>query len=235
MKTSRILALSVIGLLAFSATDLYSQQPPQQPAQRHNGSRSPESGPGGNGPTQLVALVDFDRLLMNYVRSKYIRDQIRKDREAAETQIRNESKEVEKEKEKLREFKPGTPQFKAMEEQLAQKVNEINFRVKVLQRDFQEREQKALYQLYTEITEEVKRFADAKGIVLVMPYSSEPVDPNVPETMQRQMNKSFVYLNGPDVTEPILQELNRRAVHVAPRAGGPGGSGQAPPRDTKTR
>jgi Skp family chaperone for outer membrane proteins len=232
VKTSRILALSVIGLLAFSATDLYSQQPPQsQPPQRQP---IPGIGTGGNGPA-LVALVDFDRLLMNYVRSKYIRDQIRKDREAAETQIRNESKEVEKEKEKLREFKPGTPQFKAMEEQLAQKVNEINFRVKVLQRDFQEREQKALYQLYTEITEEVKRFADAKGIVLIMPYSSEPVDPNVPETMQRQMNKSFVYLNGPDVTEPILQELNRRAVHTA-KAPGAGGGGQAPVNpNTRTR
>ena len=48
-----------------------------------------------------------------------------------------------------------------------------------------------------------------------MQYSSEPVDPNMPETMQGQLQKSFVYLNGPDITEPILQELNRRAVHTA--------------------
>ncbi len=77
--------------------------------------------------------------------------------------------------------------------------------------------------------DEVKRYADAKGIQLVMPYSSEPVDPNAPETMHRQLSKSFVYLNGPDITEPILQELNRRAVHTVKAPG------NAPPNNTRLK
>jgi Skp family chaperone for outer membrane proteins len=222
VKNSRILAVSVIGLLAFSASDLFSQQPPQRP------QSIPGIGGGSGNAAPIVALVDFERLMTNYVRSKYVRDQIRKDKEAAETTVKKESAELEKEKEKLRELRPGTPMFKALEEQLAQKVSEINVRIKILQRDFQEREQRSFYQLYTEISEEVKRFADAKGIVLVMPYSSEPVDPNVPETMQRQLSKSFVYMNGPDITEPILQELNRRAVQTT--ASRPG---QAPTNPVK--
>ena len=182
----------------------------------------------------MVALVDFERLMTNYVRSKYIRDQIRKDKEGAETAIRKESAEVEKQKEKLKELRPNSREFRKLEEQLASRMAELNVRIKIQQRDFQEREGRQFYALYVEISEEVRRFADAKGIQLVMPYSSEPVDPNVPETMQRQLSKSFVYINGPDITEPVLQELNRRAVHTAKNpgaGGGPGhGSGSGNPR-----
>ncbi len=224
MKTSRMLVLGVAGLLALGTIRLFAQQPP--PRQPSAGGGAPgASGPNGGNPNSVVALVDFERLMTNYVRSKYVRDQIRKDKEAAEQQIRKESAEMEKEKDKLKEYKPGRPEFKQLEEQIAQRISELNVRIKIQQRDFQEREQRAFYQLYTEITEEVKRYADAKGILLVMPYSSEPVDPNVPESMQRALSKSFVYLNGPDISEPILQELNRRAMHTANQRG-PGG--QAP-------
>ncbi len=243
MKNSRILAALVIGLLTGLASNLLAQQPPggppqqQPPAGAPGAQRQPIPGVGNgvtNGPP-LMALVDLERLGTNYVRAKYLRDQIRKDKEAAEGNVRKESAEIEKEKEKLKEFRPNTREFKQLEEQLAQRVAELNVRIKILQRDFQEREQRSFYQLFVEISDEVKRYADAKGIQLVMQYSSEPVDPNAPETMQRHLQKSFVYLNGPDITEPILQELNRRAVHTAgkngpPAAGATGGGGNGPRR-----
>ncbi len=234
MKNSRILAVLVVGLLTLSAAELLAQQPPAQPAQppAQRQAAIPGIGPGINGPS-VVALIDFERLLANYVRSKYVRDQIRKDKEKAEATIKAESAELEKEKEKLRDLRPNSREFRELEERLANRVAEINVRIKILQRDFQEREQRTFYQLYCEISEEVKHYADAKGHLLVMPYSSEPVDPNVPETMQRQLSKSFVYLNGPDITEPILQELNRRAVHAAGKPGAPGS--QAPVNANKTR
>ena len=205
MKTSLTLAVCVSGLLALASGHVAAQPPSQRP-------------PAGNGPP-VVAVVDFERLMTNYVRAKHIREMIRKDKENAETTIRKETAEIEKEKEKLKDYKPGRPEFKQLEEQLAQRVSELNVRFKIQQRDFQEREQKAFYGLYVEISEEVKHYADIKGISLVLPYSSEPVDPNVPESIQKALSRVFVYQNGPDITEPILQELNRRAVATATKGG----------------
>jgi Skp family chaperone for outer membrane proteins len=220
VKTFRTVALGLMGLVALGTSPLLAQQPPGQPPRQPSGNPAVGSG----NPNSVMALVDLERMMNNYVRAKYVRDQIRKDKEAAEAAIRKESQEMEKEKEKLHEFRPGSREFKQLEESIAQRISELNVRIKIQQRDFQEREQKAFFQLYTEVTEEVKRYADAKGILLVMPYSSEPVDPNVPETMQRQLSRSFVYLNGPDITEPILQELNRRATQVAGPRPGAGGN-----------
>ena len=148
MKTSRILAVVWMGLVMCTTSGLLAQQPPQQgppqgpPAGGGAGQppqRQPIPGVGNgitNGPA-MVALVDFERLMTNYVRSKYIRDQIRKDKEGAETAIRKESAEVEKQKEKLKELRPNSREFRELEEQLASRVAELNVRIKIQQRDFQ--------------------------------------------------------------------------------------------------
>lgn len=85
---------------------------------------------------------------------------------------------------------------------------------------------KAMYKIYGEISEEVKRYAQANGLMLVMDYSSDPVDPNVPSTIQRAVSRPFVYQGGPDITDAVLNALNQRAVATRPAAGAGGG---APP------
>jgi len=220
VKTSLILATFVAGLIA--ANSLFAQQPPQgQPGQ-------PVQPRAGAAPTagSVVALFDFDHAIKGYVRAKYLQDQIRKDKELAEAAIRKETAEIEKDKERLKEFKPGSREYKELEERIAQRVSEVNVRFKIQQRDFAERDQKTMFQLITEITEEVKRFSEAKGIAIVMPYSSDPVDTNSPESMQKSLSKAFVYANGADITDQVVQELNRRAM----QARQPGAAGGTAPQ-----
>ena len=75
MKTSRILALSVIGLLAFSATICTPSN-----LNRRSVTRSPVSVPAAT--VRRGRWSTSTDCATNYVRSRYVRDQIRKDREA---------------------------------------------------------------------------------------------------------------------------------------------------------
>ena len=86
---------------------------------------------------------------------------------------------------------------------------------------------KAMYKIYTEITEEVKRYAQANGVLLVMDYSSDQVDPNVPATIQRAVSRPFVYQGGPDITDLILNSAQPESGPTAARANG---AGAAPTR-----
>jgi Skp family chaperone for outer membrane proteins len=220
VKYSLVVATIVASLLA--TNNLFAQQQPPQgaPAQPRTAATAPGSS--------FVALIDFDHALKGYQRAKYMQDQIRKDKEAAEAAIRKETAEIERDKERLKDFKPSSREYKELEERIAQRVSEVNVHFKIQQRDFAERDQKTLFVLITEITDEVKRYSDAKGIVLVLPYSSDPVDMNSQESMQKSLSKSFVYANAPDITDAVLQELNRRAMQATRQ--GAGGASSAPKR-----
>ena len=55
---------------------------------------------------------------------------------------------------------------------------------------------KAMYVIYCEITEEVERYAQANGVVLVMDYPSDKVDIDVPADDSTARQRPFVYQGG---------------------------------------
>ena len=138
--------------------------------------------------------------------------------------MRKDNAQIEALKEKLKDFKPGTADFKRREEEITQRISDLKVRASIEQRDFQERQMKAMYVIYCEITEEVKRYAQANGLALVMDYPSDKVDMDVPATIQRHVQRPFVYQGGPDITKVVLDALNQRAIaNRQPGGGGPGG------------
>ncbi len=164
------------------------------------------------GPMQhsVVAVIDLNHVMNNYVNAKKQVEGLQKDGMAADTNLRKDNAQIEALKEKLKDFKPGSPDYKRMEEEITQRISDLKVRASIEQRDFQERQMKAMYKIYGEISEEVKRYAQANGVLLVMDYSSDPVDPNVPATIQRAVSRPFVYQGGPDITDAVLNALNQR-------------------------
>ena len=75
-----------------------------------------------------------------------------------------------------------------------------------------ERETQIYYNVFQEINYEVRNFADRHGISLVLRYNSEPVDTSNPQSVRAEINKSVVYQRNIDITDSVLNELNRRAV-----------------------
>jgi len=207
VKTSLIPATVVAALVAILATTELQAQKAGAPA----------------APTGGVAVVDVSYIFKYHGRFKQGMEGLKASVEQAEAEFKKEKKAIEGDMEKIQQFKPGTPEYKRGEEDIARKQSEFQVKVALKKKEFGERESKIYFNVYQEVSDEVKYYADKNGIGLVLRFNGDPVDVNNRESVLREINKPIVYQKGIDITPVILDELNRRSgvKPTAPAATGP--------------
>ena len=195
VKTSLLSAAVVAGLLVIvGATSL-----PAQNAQK--------AAAGQN-----VAVIDIGAVFKDHVRFKAMMDKLKADVQAADQSFKGETEKINKSVKQLQDLKPGTPDYKRLEEQVTKEQSDISARASLQKKAFMEREAKIYYSVYQEIQDEVKYYAEAKGVGLVVRHNSEPIDPNNRNSVMAGINKTVVFQQpGLNITNVILNELNRRA------------------------
>ncbi len=163
--------------------------------------------PGGQAPT--VATVDIAYIFKNHLGFKAQIEQMKRDAEAAEDTLKKEQALLKQMVEKLKEFKPGTPDFKKLEEDITQRQANAQVSVSLQKKEFMERETKIHSTIYREIEDAVKYYADRTGIQLVLQFNGDPLDVNNRQSVAMNLNKLVVYQRGIDITPIILESLNR--------------------------
>jgi Skp family chaperone for outer membrane proteins len=191
-------------LAAFAFTNLQAQQSPSSPPR----SATPSAANHG------VAVIDVKYILENYARVKAATDQFNRDFETTGARFKKEKEAINKMVEKIKTFKPGTPEYKKLEEDITQKESDLKVQASLQQKEFAERESRIYLTAYQEISQQVKTYADRNGITLVLRFQGAPPDPNNREAVQAELFKMVLYQNGIDITGPVLQELNRSAAVV---------------------
>ena len=186
------------------------------------------SAPAGR---QGVAVVDVGQIFKNHARFKQMMDALKRDVEGEEKVLKGERSAIQERSKELEKYKPSSPDYKRLDEELTRRQSDWNVKASLKKKMLMERETQIYYSVYREINDEVRYFAQRNGISLVLRHNGEPVDTSNPGSVRSEINKPIVYVQqGVDITEPILNELNRRAV------GGPNGQaisgrpGVAPPR-----
>src|SRR5262249_23659232 len=128
-----------------------------------------------------------------------------------------------KKAEQLKAFKPGTDQYKKLEEELAKQQSQLKIDASIREREFAERESKIYLASYREVAGVVKAYAERNNISLVLRFNGAPVDQNNPNAVKGELGKMVVYNHKDiDITDHVLLELNKNAP-VASQPGGPGG------------
>lgn len=209
MKTILIAATSLAALLAACAvTDLQAQQA-QGPAQ--GPAHASQSPPAHHG----VAVIDINYILEKYSRFQQALEAWKRDMEGTGGQLKKEEDAIVKQMESMKSLKPGTKEFKDLEEDITRKKSNLQINASLKEKEFKERAAKLQLAAYQEITEAVKTYADRSGISLVLQFNGAPVDQNNPRAVQGDIQKLVVYQNGIDITPIILDDLNRRAASTA--------------------
>ena len=134
-----------------------------------------------------------------------------------------------KEREKLEQFKPGTQEYKQVEENVARMGAELQLEGAKRQKDFMEREAMIYYNAYREIETAVADFAARNSLSLVLRYSAEPMDPTKKETIMQGINRIVVYQNRLDITQYVLDRLNRGTPKEVVNNASPGGPARPSP------
>jgi len=168
-----------------------------------------------------VAVIDINYIFDKYSRFQQDVEGWKRDSEHTAGQFKKEEDSIVKQIESMKTLKPGTKEFKGLEEEITRKKSDLEINAQLKKKEFAEAAARLQIKAYQEITAAVKAYAERNGISLVLQFNGAPVDQNNPRAVQAELSKLVVYQNGIDITPIILDDLNRRAAATAVRPNRP--------------
>jgi Skp family chaperone for outer membrane proteins len=155
-----------------------------------------------------VAMLDLARIFNNHREFKRLSDDLRREVEDAERELKTHKAELQAEADALAKLNRGTPEAKQLESKIARDTAELQVKVAEQKKEFFEEEAGIYFQIYQQVMKEVEKYAAAHGINLVMRFSGEPMDPNDAQAVQKELNKAVLFHKGIDITDEILALAN---------------------------
>lgn len=158
-----------------------------------------------------VAVLRLADVLTKYNKLNAHRMRVAADQELYKVEV-NKRKEITDELSKqLKELKPGTEDYRNLDEQLWKEAYESKAYIDVMQGKLERARLEGLAESYQDVVAEVKAFAEENGIDMVQITGDVPLDMarNLQELEQIMNGKRIIYSSAAiDITDPILKRLN---------------------------
>lgn len=195
--------LAAVAATVFLAHSAFGQPAPAQ--------QPPPARPASSSSPSPIAVIDMTNIFEKYAGFQSRKAVLQREIDKAEGELKSMQDVMKNLMEQLKEHNPGTPDYKRIEEELAQRNAQAQLKMQLQRKDFTEREAKMFYATYQEVMEEVKVFCERYGINLVLRFAGEPTDTNDPQQVVKELNKGVVYYHQSiDITPHILRQLERR-------------------------
>lgn len=176
----------------------------------------------GQASGTAVAVIDVPYIFKNHVRFQQQIEDIKKDIDAYKDVVTQQQTQLRTESERLNQYKSGTREYKEVEENIARLRVEFQLDSAKRQKEFMEREAKVYFNVYREVEAAVADFAGRNRIGLVLRYSADDMDPSKRESIMQGINRMVIYQNRLNITDIILDTLNRGTPAAAPSTATPG-------------
>jgi Skp family chaperone for outer membrane proteins len=188
---------------------------PAGPAFGPTSAPAPSAAPSGTN----VAVIDIAHIFKNHVRFNAQMNDMKRDIDAFDASMRDESVKLQKKAESMQTFNPSSNEFKKTDEELAHLKSDFQIRVQAKKREFLEQEARVYYGIYREVEDAVASFAQRNRIGLVLRYTGDEMKPDDRSSVLQGVNKPVVYQDRLDITQHVLNQLNAGAT-MPPNAGG---------------
>lgn len=183
---------------------------------------SAAQGQGGRATVQAgaearVALVDVAYVFKKYNKfngNYEVMKQEVKQREQEIVEAQNELKNLVTQKQN---FTPDSPNYKQIDQKLAQKKAELEILAQNSRQEFTQKEASLYHQTYQEVEAVIRQYAERNGITLVLRASrDEGSSAANPQEVIKEVSQQVIYaLPGMDITEQILATLNAKSAPIA--------------------
>jgi Skp family chaperone for outer membrane proteins len=156
-----------------------------------------------------IVLLDVNAVFKNHSRFKLMMEDMQRDVEQAEADVKQEKERIRKLAETLESYHAGTPEYQNTETELTKRQSDLAVKVQMRKKDFIQQEAKIYFNVYQEILGAVEELANQYGIAMVMRYNRDPISVDKPDDVLRDINKAIVWSpRGRDITDAIIQKLN---------------------------
>jgi Skp family chaperone for outer membrane proteins len=220
VKCSFAWAAVAAGTLQFvtAATPLFAQAPavgrPAMPvAQRPSGTN--------------VAVIDISLVFEKYPKFQAQMQALKGEVEAFEKKLRVEQEKMTKLRDDLQGYTPGSPQYKAKEEEMAKMGSSVQVDMALQRKEFLEKEARIYFDAYNEVYGVVAELADRHDIKLVLRFNSEEMKPEDRSSVLQGVNRAVVFQRNLNITGLVVKELGGSMEAPAAPQQSPGLSGQS--------
>jgi Skp family chaperone for outer membrane proteins len=175
---------------------------------------SPSTAPAKRGTS--VAVIDINYLFDNYDSFQTAMEEVQADIKSLEQYMRDERQKLLSKAEQIKSLSGNSSQYASLEEEIANTQTKLNLEAGRRRKAILDKEAKIYYNAYRQVEQHIKAFADRYGIDMVMRFQSEPMDLNNRDSVLKSINQMVVFQRNLNITEHILQELNRPRVSRRP-------------------
>lgn len=166
-----------------------------------------------------VAVIDIGMIFKTHPGFKQKLESIKGDIQAFEAFVVQQRKDLQAKVDRLQsgELRAGSPEFKQVEEQIAQGQTNLKLQMARKRDEFLKQEAKVYFIAYKEIQTAVQQFSDRYGIDLVLRFSSDQIESDQRDSVLKGVNRAVVFQRQLNITGSIMKMLpNDTAVIPGP-------------------
>ena len=157
-----------------------------------------------------IAVIDVAKIFKEDPSIESQVESIKKQVDAQKDALKQQQQVLVTESKKLKNFKPGTPEYAQQEEVVANMESKMRLEMARKRKELADQEAKIYFGNYQRIVEMVGRIAKSNKIMIVLRYNSEDMDQEKGDTIVRGVMKNVVYHDqGIDIT-PMVQNMLRQ-------------------------
>lgn len=195
------------------------------------GAASPASSAlSANAANAVIGVVDIGYIYKNHLFFKSQMEAMQKDAEAVKQQLKDEAEGIQKMMEQLKSYNVGTPEYKQTEQAIMQRQANFQTQGSLKEKDFMEREAQLYYRVYKDIQAAVGAYARTANLQMVLRYNRDEPDAVNRQAWVSEINRTVIWHNQVDISDILLQQLNRAAGMPPQTARQPAGNPAAPVR-----
>lgn len=203
----------VLGLAAVVClvVPLSAQQndPNARPAAANNGAAATKTAQPRMIPSAKLGVIDMDYIFKNYDKAK---TEFKRFNDSVQNEKAKNARavaEVQAEMEKLSKLQPGGPDFKRQEAVITDMKLKAASSGQIAERDFARQEAELWLGLYSEVQSYAAKFAEVKGMTMVVQTSNERPTVEDPRSVLAYMSRTVVHHDpSTDITQDVLYSLN---------------------------
>jgi Skp family chaperone for outer membrane proteins len=187
----------------------------------------PPMSPGMQAASPGVYLVDINYIFKKHVRLRAQLKELTEEGAKVQKGFEDQLRELQEQSKPLGPggYKPGTMEYTQLEERLVKQKADIQAQIQLKRKDFIQREARLYFNAYREISEEVARYCQQRGIALVMNFNGDAIHDDNPEDVARGISNKVVFYNRAlDLTPEILPAFVKQLPNTSPTAFNPGGA-----------
>ncbi len=161
---------------------------------------------------QDICVVDIAQVFKNHNQFNRQLEGLKQEAEQFKFTLQQKAQQLRTKSERLKDFSPGSDEFKQLETELAQESANLEVDQRSKTRDFMQLEAKLHFDTYVHVTKLIAGYCEQNDIRLALRYDSTQMSPDDPNTIMQRVNDHVIFHQPQrDITQTIIQLANQES------------------------